>query len=98
MSNHLVHIPPSDLATVVGGGDAPGTGATSLPQAIGRYFTNNGNGSFADKASVFGEKLWNRVKYSAAITPTIADYRSQIESVPGGADYLADIKRLRPSR
>jgi len=97
MSNQLRNIPASDLATVVGG-DAAGTGATSLPQAIGHYFTNNGTGSFADKASVFGEKLWNRVKYSAAITPTIGDYRRQIESVPGGADYLADIKRLRPSR
>jgi len=96
-SKQLRHIPSSDLASVVGG-DAAGTGATSLPQAIGRYFTNNGGGSFLDKAGVFGEKVWSRVKYSAAITPTIGDYSRQIESVPGGADYVADIKRLRPSR
>jgi hypothetical protein len=93
MSNQLRDIESNDLLRVIGGA---GTGATSLPGAIGHYLTNNGSGSFGSKASVLGEKVWNRVKYSAAITPTIAQYTHQIESVPGGADYIADIKRLRP--
>jgi hypothetical protein len=95
MSNELRDLSPSALASVFGG-DGAGTGATSLPQAIGRYFSNNGGGSVLDQAGVFGQKVWNRVKYSAGITPTIGDYTRQIESVPGGADYIADIKRLRP--
>lgn len=92
MSNNLSEI---ELEHVTGGA---GTGATSLPQAIGHYLMNNGDGSFASQASALGSKVWDRVKYSAAITPTIAEYTRQIESLPGGTDYIADIKRLRPTK
>ena len=95
MSTNIIEIDAGELARVTGG---EGTGATSLPGAIGHFLSNNGNGSFASKAGVFGEKIWNRVKYSAAITPTIAKYEGQIGSLPGGADYLADVKRLRPAK
>ena len=48
MSNNLIEIDPGELLHVTGG-DATGTGATSLPQAIGRYLTTNGDGNFASE-------------------------------------------------
>ncbi len=93
MTKPIRDISEAELSNVVGG-----TGATTLPQAIGNYFMNNGDGSLLSKAGVLGAKVGRRLEYSLGITRTIGEYTDQIRGLPGGAEYLDDVNRLRPPR
>lgn len=71
-------------------------GAGSLPAAIGRYFTTNGDGNVLSKTAAVGAKVGRRLEYSLGITRSVDDYANQVRALPGGAQYLDEVKALRP--
>jgi hypothetical protein len=84
----------SDLACVVGGA---GTSAQTVNQAVKNYLSDNGNGSWLSQAGALGSKVWHRAQYSGGFINYQA-YADSVEAAPGGANYVADMRRLRPSR
>lgn len=92
MSNALPQLSLSELANVVGGTDA-----TTPKQAVKNYLSDNGNGNWFQQAGALGSKAVHRAQYSLGFI-NYQTYADMTAAAPGGANYIEDMKRIRPAR